>query len=255
MMPSLNGKTVIITGASTGIGRATAVKLANRGANISLAARSEDKLDTLSSELTGSAGDVLSVPTDVRDEQQVQHLFETTVDKFGKIDVLISNAGISLTHGKELDEINTEEYQSVIDTNLNGTFFMVREALAYLREQNGTIIFIGSGSATAPRPEFPIYAATKWWLRGFAHSIEAREGKRGISIVLINPSEVRTEIGKETGESLKDQFDPGEALEPEEVANAVEFALSQEEHTTISELNIYRQDKLSDLYTTNISEN
>jgi len=116
-----------------------------------------------------------------------------------------------------------------------------RAALPHLRESGGTLIFIGSYAGQYPRSYNPAYAATKWWARGFAQSVAAQTGGE-IAVTTINPSEVRTEIAAQTGKSFKERFEEGEAVEPEEVADAVVFAARQD-NAMVSELDLYRRDK------------
>ncbi|MES3516335.1 MAG: SDR family oxidoreductase [Natronomonas sp.] len=239
MSESLDGKTAIITGASSGIGRATATALAAEGANVALAARSEDRIAALAEELDTEA---IAVPTDVRDETAVEALIEETVAEWGGIDVLVNNAGLG--RGSAVEELSTEEYRQMMETNTDGMFFAARAALPHLRESEGTAIFIGSFAGVFPRSFNPVYAATKWWTRGFAKSLSAQVGE-DVSVAVINPSEVRTEFGSEDGESFNERFEEGSVTEPEEIAEAIVFAATQSP-SMVSELDLYRQDKLTD---------
>jgi len=239
----------IVTGASSGIGNATAHALARDGADLALAARREERLGELAAELEADYGvDTLVAPTDVTEEGAVEELVAGTVEAFGRLDLLVNNAG--LAHGSSVADLSTEEYRTMMDVNVDGCFFATRAALPHLRDSGGTLLFVGSFAGQYPRPGNPIYAATKWWLRGFAHSIAADEGRRtaeesdesAIAVTVINPSEVRTEFGDE--ESLNEAFEEGEVTEPEEVADAIAFAARQE-RSMVSELDLYRRDKFS----------
>jgi NADP-dependent 3-hydroxy acid dehydrogenase YdfG len=239
----LSGKSALVTGASSGIGRATAHALARDGARVALAARRESKLTNLAESLESKYGtETLVSPTDVRDEDDVASMVEETVSAFGGLDVLVNNAG--LARGDTVEDLSTDEFRTMQETNVDGVFFAARAALPHLRESSGNLIFLGSFAGQYPRPFNPVYAATKWWVRGFAHSLEGQVGEDGVAITVVNPSEVRTEFGSEYGESFADRFDPGSVTEPEEVAAAIAFAARQEV-ATVSELDIYRRDKFA----------
>lgn len=233
----LADRTAIVTGASSGIGRATAEALANDGANVALAARREAELQTAAREIE-SAHDVetLVVPTDVSEHEAVKHLVETTAETFGGLDILVNNAGVAL--GGPIADTSIDDYRTMMATNLDGMFFATKAALPYLRESAGNLILMGSYAGTVTYPRNPIYAAIRWWVRGFGHSIEGDADADGVGVTVINPSEVRTRVWRE-------EYDEGEILEPETVADAIAFAARQDSPATVSELDLYRRDKLS----------
>ncbi|MFP4050654.1 MAG: SDR family oxidoreductase [Thermoplasmata archaeon] len=243
----LEGKVAIITGASAGIGFATAEKLAEKGVKLSLASRTESKLKNAKDKILDKYDtEILTIPTNVRKEDQIKNLIEETKKHFERIDIVVNNAGI-IRYG-DIESLSTEDYRAMMETNVDGMFFTTREVLPHLRETKGNLIFVGSFDSSHPRSFNPIYASSKWWTKGFAHSIEAVVGKDGIAVTLINPSEVRTEIHSEDGEEYKNKFDQGEVTDPEEVAEAIVFAAVQTKTTTLSEINIYRRNKISDFF-------
>ena len=238
---SLEDSATVVTGASSGIGEATAHELAGRGARVALAARSEDRLTAIAADLEREYGaETLVVPTDVRDEAAVEHLIETAVDAFDGLDVLVNNAGLG--RGGEVADLSTEDYRAMMDTNVDGVFFATRAALPHLEATDGNLIFVGSFAGQYPRPGNPVYAATKWWVRGFAHGVEGQAGPDGVGVTVVNPTEVRTEFGAEEGDSFAERFEPGEVSEPEEIADAIGFAAAQD-HSTVHEIDVYRRDK------------
>ncbi len=164
------------------------------------------------------------------------------VSEFGQLDVLVNNAG--LARGESVEDMRTEPHETMMETNVDGVFYATRAAIPHLRETEGNLVFVGSFAGQYPRPFNPIYAASKWWVRGFAHSVEGNVGADGVAVTVVNPSEVRTEFGAAYGESFAERFDEGEVTEPEEVAEAIAFAAKQEK-STVSELDIYRRDKFS----------
>ncbi|WP_435552313.1 SDR family oxidoreductase [Natrinema sp. CGMCC1.2065] len=246
MSATLESKTAIVTGASSGIGAATCHELADAGANVVLAARSEDRLSDLAADLEADHGvEALAVPTDVREESAVDALLEAAVDRFGGIDVLVNNAG--LARGSDIESMTTEAYETMQETNVDGVFYASRAALPHLREREGHLVFVASFAGRHPRPSNPVYAATKWWVRGFAKSLAAQVGDDGVGISIVNPAEVRSEFGAADGESFAERFEEGEVSEPEEVAEAIRFAASRE-GSSISELDINRRDKFADTF-------
>lgn len=247
MKDSIEGKKAIVTGASSGIGLAVTEALAKEGVDVAIISRTEEKLNDIKEEL-GSKYDseIYPVPTNIRKEEDIISMVEKVKEKFGAIDIVVNNAGI-IRYG-DIENFSTEDYRAVMETNVDGMFFTTREVLPHLRESQGNLIFIGSFDSNNPRSFNPIYASSKWWTKGFAHSIEAIVGKEGVAVTLVNPSEVRTSIKGEKGEVYKEKFDSDEILDPEEVADVVLFAAKQDGSSTLSQVDIYRRDKLSDFF-------
>ncbi len=240
---SLDGRTALITGASSGIGTTSARALAREGVDLTLAARRDERLDEIAEDIESDYGvETLTIPTDVRDEDAVEAMVERSAEHFDGLEIVLNNAGLG--RGRDVESLSTEDYRLMQDTNVDGMFFTTRAALPHLKESGGNLIFIGSFAGQYPRPGNPVYAATKWWTRGFAHSVEASVGEEGVAVSVINPSEVRTEFGSASGESFEERFAEGEVTEPEEIAEAVVFAAGQR-NSTVSELDLYRRDKFS----------
>jgi len=238
---TIEDNVALVTGASAGIGEATARALAREGADVALAARRRERLEEIADELESSFdAETLVVPTDVRDETAVKSMVETTVETFGRLDILVNNAGLGV--GGDVEETTSEEYRLMMETNVDGVFFATQAAVPHLRKTSGNLVFVGSFAGQYPRPTNPMYAATKWWVRGFAHSVEGQIGPDGIGVSVVNPTEVRTEFGSEGGDSLQERFEPEEVTEPEEIANAIVFAASQD-RSTVHEIDLYRRDK------------
>ena len=241
---SLEGAQALITGASSGIGRSTALGLADAGADVALLARREERLQELAEEIeTETDRRALVAPTDVTDETQIETAVEGTVETFGGLDVVVNNAGLG--RSAPVEEMTTEQYRQMMDVNVDGMFFLSRATIPHLRESSGNLIFVGSFAGQYPRPANPIYAATKWWTRGFAHSLAGSVGGDGIGVTVINPTEVRTQFGSEDGRAFTEEFDPGEVTDPDDIAGAIAFAASQEPPNTVNELDLYRRDKFA----------
>lgn len=237
----------IVTGASAGIGRETARALAVDGADVALVARREDRLTELAAEIESETdASALVCPADVSDEDEVEAAVEKTVSEFGRLDVLVNNAGIATDSETPVEEFPTDQYRTVMGVNVDGMFYTARAAIPHLRETNGTAVFVASYAGKNASPNAPLYAATKWWTRGFAKSLAGQVGTDDIAVSIVNPSEVRTEFGKEFREQTSEErYERGEVTGPRAVADAIAFAARQETPNTVSELDLYRRDKFS----------
>jgi len=242
-MKELNGKTAIITGASSGIGKQTAHKLGEQGANIVLSSRSIGKLKELAENIEKQYGsEAIAIETDVTQEEDVNRMFEKTEQKFGEIDIVVANAGLAV--GDQVEEMASDEFHKMMDVNCDGVFFTARESITYLKETEGNLILLGSFAGQYPRPANPVYAATKWWVRGFGLSLSAQVGDDNVAVSIVNPTEVRTEFASESGSSFAERFEEGEVTEPEDIAEAITFAAKQEKPNTVNEIDMYRRDKM-----------
>jgi NADP-dependent 3-hydroxy acid dehydrogenase YdfG len=239
----LDGTAALVTGASSGIGRASARLFAAAGADVALAARRKDRLDAVADDVEAEGSEALVLPTDVTDDAQVAAAVEETVDRFGRLDVVLANAGLGRDYA--VREMPTEAYRQMMAVNCDGAFFTARESIPHLIESEGHLIFMASMAGEYPRPANPVYAATKWWTRGLAHSLAGAVGDEGVAVTAINPTEVRTEFGSEDGDPMAETVDPEEGATPEDVAEAVLFAAAQDPPNVVHELDFYRRDKLS----------
>jgi NADP-dependent 3-hydroxy acid dehydrogenase YdfG len=245
----LDGQAALVTGASSGIGRATAESLASRGVNVALAARREERLAEIGDRLESEHDvETLAVRTNVREEGDVVNIVERTVDEFGRLDLLVNNAGIVVDMTKPLEEMPADSYRAIMETNTDGVFFATRDALPHLRKTDGTVVFVGSFTGKYPAPYTPVYAASKAWVRMFAKSVDSMVGDDGVAVTVVNPAETRTGLGgDDTGTPQMERFEPGEASEPEELAEAIAFAATLET-STVSELDLFRPGRLSDTF-------
>jgi len=191
-MNELIGKVALVTGAGRGIGRGIARGLAAEGASLVLAARSEPELREAAAEMSATGSQVLTVRTDVTDETQVRKLFADAMARFGRLDVLVNNAGAF--DGGPLDQLSLEAWNKVIATNLTGPFLCTREALRIMKPQGvGRIINIGSISAQRVRPRSAPYSASKHGLWGLTQ-VTALEGREyGVTCGCLHPGNVRVE--------------------------------------------------------------
>lgn len=235
----LEGRVAFVTGASAGIGEAIARALASDGSDVALVARRGEVLSALADGLEDDYGvDALALPTDVRDHEAVAAAVDATVEEFGRLDIVVNNAGMNSEGFEErLEEMSIPNFQQLMEVNVFGMYYVTHAALPHLRESKGNLVFIGSSAAKLPRPGAPVYAGSKWWTRGFALSVEGHAGQDGVAVTLVNPTAVRTQM-------WRDELAPGEAAEPEEVAAVVAFAAGQEPHTALSEVDLFRRDLL-----------
>jgi NAD(P)-dependent dehydrogenase (short-subunit alcohol dehydrogenase family) len=196
---ALEGQVALVTGSSSGIGRAIARGLGREGAAVVLAARRPDRLDEVAREIEAGGGRALAVPTDVTSESGVEKLFAATMDRFQRLDVLINNAGSS-TRGS-IDELPVAEWDRVIAVNLRGPFLCAQQAMRIMKAQrSGRIINIGSISAQRVRPNSGPYSASKFGIDGLTHVLALEGRPFGISCGCLHPGNTKSELGLVSGE-------------------------------------------------------
>jgi NAD(P)-dependent dehydrogenase (short-subunit alcohol dehydrogenase family) len=193
-MSILEGRVVVITGASSGIGESCAVAFVEKGARVVLAARRVERLDSLVARLEAMGGQALAVATDVTDEDAVANLFAQAVARFGQVDVLVNNAGIADSTAADVLELAL--WHKVIDTNLTSAFLCARSAIRIMKPLgHGRIINVGSISARVPRAESPAYTASKWGLDGLTRALAIDCRAHNIAVSVFHPGIVATELG------------------------------------------------------------
>ena len=192
-MVTLTNKVVLITGASSGIGRASALEFARQGASVVLAARRLEKLQALESEIVSLGVSCLCTKTDVTLEDQVMNLFEETSKQFGRIDILVNNAGRGLK--AEIPNITLQDWKNVLHTNLTSVFLCSREALkGMITQKSGHIITICSIAGLYGTPNYAAYCAAKHGVTGFQRSLKWESRKHGIKVSTVFPGRVDTEF-------------------------------------------------------------
>ena len=190
---SLQDAVVVITGASSGIGRATALAFARAGAQVVVAARRREPLDALVAECERMTGrSALAVPTDVADEAQVQALAQQAVERFGRLDVWVNNAGVYAAG--RFEDTPPEVFRRLVETNFFGCVAGARAALPHLRRRRGVLINVASVDSAASYPYFTAYVASKWAVRGFSASLRQELRGEGVDVCTILPAAIDTPL-------------------------------------------------------------
>ncbi|MFZ5727732.1 MAG: SDR family oxidoreductase [Pseudomonadota bacterium] len=226
---TITGKTVIITGASSGIGRATAVRLAGRGAVVVLGARREDPLVDVADEIAAAGGNAIHRVTDVRNRADLQALVELAVERTGKLDVIVNNAGIGPI--SRFDALRVEDWDAMIDVNLRGTLYGIAAALpVFQRQQSGHVINIVSTAGIKIVPTMGVYAATKNAVRTITECLRQEAGPH-LRVTEISPGMTSTNFADSmTDLAVKDAMRArlGDiAISPDAIARGVAFAIEQ----------------------------
>ena len=239
MSNNITGKVVVITGASSGLGEATARLLSAQGASVVLGARRVERLQALANELTASGGKVLVVATDVTDRSQVQKLVDAAVQRFGRVDVMINNAG--LMPQAPLERLKVDEWDQMIDVNLKGVLYGIAAALPHMqRQQAGHIINVSSIAGHKVGPGWTVYAATKHAVRALSEGLRQEVKPYNLRTTVISPGAVATELPNSVVEpdiaAGIQQFYKEVAIPADSFARAVAFAISQPADVDINEI-------------------
>lgn len=237
MTDLLAGKVVAITGASSGIGAATARLLAGRGARVVLGARRTDRLDRLAAELSAEGGQVISVPTDVTRPIDLEHLVAGALERFARLDVLVNNAGVA-TLGP-LAQGDLPAWSDMIDANLRGVLNGIAAAMpVFLRQGHGDFVTTVSTAGLKIVPNMGVYAATKNAVRTVLEALRQESTDGVIRTTAISPGYVRTELGGPDADPETRSRMAEIAIAPEAVARAIAFAIEQPRDVEIGELTI-----------------
>jgi NADP-dependent 3-hydroxy acid dehydrogenase YdfG len=234
----------IITGAAGGIGAATACEFAALGARLVLGSLPDDDLDSVARSVRDAGGEAVPVAVDVREEEQVGELPRVALERFGRIDFLVANAGVadqSSTVGGE-----PHRWRRVIETNLLGAAFCVRAVLpAMIAQGSGDVVLTASVSGRESYVGEPIYIASKWGLVGFGHALRKEVAPLGVRVTILEPGLVDTPLTR-LNPTVAPLLAAGEPLQAVDVARAVVFACTQPEHVVVSEITI-RPQRQSDI--------
>lgn len=237
-MENVQDKVVVITGASSGIGAATARLLAAQGAKVVLGARRLDRLAALADTITADGGEVTYARTDVSQRADVSALIELARERYGKLDVLVNNAGIGLISA--LDELRVEDWEAMIDVNIKGVLYGIAAALPVFRQQEfGHFVNVLSTSGLKIVPLQSVYAGTKNAVRAISEGLRQEAGDK-LRVTIISPGFVHTDFADSMTNpevkaqiiALRDQL----AISPDAIAQAIAFAIAQPANVDIGEL-------------------
>ncbi len=225
MSGRLEGKIALVTGASEGIGRATALALAAEGACVAVTARSGEELEKLVSEIKAKGGEALATVGDAREEADVERIKQETLAAYPQVDILVNNVGIAKY--APFDQISIEDYDWMMDTNMRSTFLFTKAFFPGMVERHqGWIVFVASVSGLMGLPNETGYAASKHAQVGFARALDHEAYKNGVKVSVIAPGGVNTRHAFGTGRTPGDER-LNDYLAPEDVAEAVVFAVTQ----------------------------
>ncbi len=239
MSNNIQGKVVVITGASSGLGEATARDLSAQGATVVLGARRADRIKSLADDLTRRGGKALAVPTDVIHSEQVKKLVDRAVQAYGRIDVMINNAG--LMPQSPLERLRIDEWDRMIDVNIKGVLYGIAAALPHMKQQkSGHIINVSSVAGHKVRAGGAVYAATKHAVLALSEGLRQEVKPYNIRTTVISPGAVATELPNSISEPDVAEgfhkFYEAFAIPADSFARAVAFAISQPEDVDVNEI-------------------
>ena len=237
-MSNITGKVVVITGASSGIGEATALLLAEHGAKVVLGARRADRLEALATRITNMGGEVAYASTDVRRRDDLTNLVKLACERYGKLDVLVNNAGVMPI--SPLDDLHVEEWEEMIDVNIKGVLYGIAAALPVFRKQgSGHFVNLASTAAYLVVPTMSVYAGTKVAVRAISEGLRQEAGDK-LRVTIISPGMTRTNFAEtmtnpEVKARLEERRDKT-SMPPDAIARAIVFAIEQPANVDVSEV-------------------
>jgi NADP-dependent 3-hydroxy acid dehydrogenase YdfG len=241
MTDALQGKACVVTGATSGIGEATALRLVQAGAAVAVAGRRADRLDALVQRIDGDGGRAVAIPTDVTEEDEARALIERAASELGRLDVLVNNAGVMLLG--PVEGADTEEWRRMVNVNVLGLLYCTHAALPIMREQGGGhIVNISSVAGRIARAGTAVYNATKWGVGAFSEALRQEVLYSGIRVTVIEPGMVETELADHVSnplarEAIKRMREEMKSpLQAEDIADAIFQAVSAPRHVSINEV-------------------
>jgi NADP-dependent 3-hydroxy acid dehydrogenase YdfG len=239
MTIDLSSSVVAVTGASSGIGEATALACARAGAAIALAARRAEHIEALAARITEEGGRAIAIPTDVGDETQARTFVERTHSELGRLDVLVNNAGVMLLG--PIENAPTDEWRRMIEANVFGVLYCTHAALPIMRQQGGGhIVNVSSVAGRVARAGSGVYNLTKFGVGAFSESLRQEGVAIGVRVTLIEPGAVATELPghnrPEVLEQMAKRFAGVTPLEAEDIARAILYAIGQPPNVSINEV-------------------
>jgi NADP-dependent 3-hydroxy acid dehydrogenase YdfG len=235
----ISSQVVAITGASSGIGEATALACARAGAAVALAARRAERIDALARQIVEQGGRAIAVPTDVGEEAQAQAFIARAHEELGRLDVLVNNAGVMLLG--PIENAPTDEWREMIHANVFGVLYCTHAALPLMHAQgSGHVVNISSVAGRIARAGSGVYNLTKIGVGAFSESLRQEAVPLGVRVTLIEPGAVSTELAghnrPEVREQIAKRFGDITILEAEDIANAILYAIGQPPHVSVNEV-------------------
>jgi NADP-dependent 3-hydroxy acid dehydrogenase YdfG len=235
----LSGQVVAVTGASSGIGEATALACARAGAAVALAARRLERIEALAQRIVAGGGRAIAVQTDVGEESQARAFVQRAHSEFGRLDVLVNNAGVMLLG--PIENAPTEEWRQMIHANVYGVLYCTHAALPLMREQgSGHIVNVSSVAGRFARAGSGVYNLTKFGVGAFSESLRQEIAPAGLRVTLVEPGAVATELAghnrPEIRQVIAGIFADVEPLRSEDIANAILYAISQPPNVAVNEV-------------------
>jgi NADP-dependent 3-hydroxy acid dehydrogenase YdfG len=245
MTERLDNTVALVTGASSGIGAATARELARRGAAVAIAARRKDRLDALVKQIQQDGGTALAIEADVTDQEQVRTLVAHTVDSLGRLDTVVNNAGVMLLG--PIEDAPVEEWDRMIALNLQGLLYVAHAALPHLLSaadqeprRVADLVNISSVAGRLARRNSGVYNLTKHGVGAFSESLRQEVTERHVRVSLVEPGAVDTELPDHIRDEIRDQMMSRltdiERLESEDIADAIAYIVTRPRHVAINEL-------------------
>lgn len=252
MASSLTGTVALITGTSSGIGHATALALAAKGATVALVARRKDRLEALAAQIEAAGGTGLAVPADITDRTQAEAAVQTVIDRFGRLDILVNNAGLMLLG--PVVGADPRDWERMIAINQNGLLYMTNAALPHLlaAAENGPrqvadIVNISSIAGRVAWANYGVYNMTKFGVNGFTEALRQEITKKHVRVGVLEPGGVDTELGSHNSGAMREGIDAfyesTEVLQPEDIADGVVFMVTRPRHASVGELWIMPTDQ------------
>ncbi|HMM12058.1 MAG TPA: SDR family oxidoreductase [Bacteroidales bacterium] len=235
----LKEKVIVITGASSGIGEATALLLAEQQPILILMARRKDRLDALASKVEALGSQAVVVPLDITDRQAVADAFSMIINRFGRVDVLINNAGLMPV--SFMDKLKVDEWDRMIDVNLKGLLYCIAGVLTHMKDRRaGHIINVSSVAGRKVWPGFAVYNATKFGVTALSEAMRMElTPSYNIKVTVIEPGAVATELTHTiTDQDILDSFAKRRItpLQANDIARAIKYAITQPDHVNVSEV-------------------
>ncbi|SFF73932.1 SDR family NAD(P)-dependent oxidoreductase [Curtobacterium sp. YR515] len=253
MSTSLTGTVAIITGASSGIGHATALSLAEQGAAVALVARRQDRLDALVAEVEAAGGTAIAVATDISDRAQAEAAVQKTIERFGRLDILVNNAGLMILG--PFAEADIDDFERMIAINQKGLLYLTKAALPHLQtaatdDVRGVadIVNISSIAGREAWANFGVYAMTKFGINGFTESLRQEITQSHVRVGVLEPGAVDTELVSHNTDEIANgvaAFPEGkEKLLPENIADGITYMVTRPRHMSIGEIWIMPTDQV-----------